>query len=173
MSPYGFSDSPILQGLISRRTAGDETGLSAHEIVERFTGGHAGEISAMELRGLIERIGAPSERPVLYRASAEAIELSKGPDRPQRRYGYVLVAIDDEVDAPFDALADAVNSVAGCSTLSTCVPPLKQPASVAEGWMNTIIDAHELDEEDEHAERLVAEATAAITALIEGPRRSL
>jgi hypothetical protein len=89
---HRYTDSRILQGLLARRAAGDDSGLPARQIVEQLSGGaNAGEIFALEHDGLVERVSSDDQRPVLYRATDEAVELSRGPDRPLRRYAYVLV----------------------------------------------------------------------------------
>jgi hypothetical protein len=117
-------------------------------------------------------VSSDDQRPVLYRATHEAVESSRGPDRPLRRYAYVLVELNG-MSEPFEGLAEAVDDVAGCTSLSVCIPPLRSPAEVAEGWVEAIVDAHEIDEEDARTEKTIAHAIKALTALIQAPRSSL
>ena len=161
----------LLRELIARRAGGDESGIPADE--------HEDELELLEYDGLVERVAD------LYRASPWAMELSKGPDRPLRRYAHILLELEDKgyglddrysVDTtvdPFAALRDAVDRVPGATTIGIAIPPLKRPDDVARGWVDAIAEAHEIDDEDEEAEQLYDAAVAAVTALIQGPRRTL
>ena len=174
MSPHPYSDSAVLRGLIARRVSGDLTGLDDLEIIDRFSTGESADIlSVLAYEGLVEFIGERHGR-TFWRASDEALELAEGPDRPLRRYAHMLIELDPLIDAPFHALAAAVDAVPGCTTMGTTIPTITTDTDArAEGFVEAAAEAHDIDLDDEPGSSLYDDAVAALTALLNAPRRSL
>jgi hypothetical protein len=90
--------------------------------------------------------------------------------KPLGRYAHVLVGLADDAGEPFEELMAAVTAGPGCNSWGCGIPPLDDPEAVAEGWVEVLVDAHDIDVEgDDFAEYYVLRA--AIERFISGPRR--
>src|SRR4051812_18401213 len=66
-----------------------------------------------------------------------------------RPYAHLLLELDDE---RLGDLRGAISGVAGCTLVGARYPPLEDPARVAEGWVESVAEAHPIDiEVDDYA----------------------
>lgn len=92
-------------------------------------------------------------------------------------YGYVVYELPDP-EPSYEQMLAALKRVPGLSraSMSICHPPLARPGAVAEGWVESIVEAHRLDpgenyEHEQALDELREQAEAAILRLLEWPHR--
>ncbi|WP_157592395.1 hypothetical protein [Solirubrobacter soli] len=166
----------MLRGLIALRVSGDQSGVAWYDIIDRYSTGEDEDVLlSLQYEGLVEFCGE-ANGVAHWRASDEALELAKGANRPLRRYAHMLIELDASAGTPFDALAAAVDALPGCTTLSTTIPGVTTGTSArAEGFVESAAEAHDIDYYLDNASgrALYKAAVTALTALLDGPRRSL